>query len=139
MYLLTDALALLLVEVAQALLHQFGAGSDLQGVLDDFPRYVRHIRGTPRKDVDICAEKVNEHCFLFGIEGGADAQRLSLWVSGIEGYKLDVFRRLKAIGVALGVRDLVGQTVEVRCQGCQLQDGFSMLDALDVALVGMLV
>jgi hypothetical protein len=42
-YLLTDDLALLLVEAAQALLHQFGAGSDLQGVLGDFPGYAWHI------------------------------------------------------------------------------------------------
>jgi hypothetical protein len=47
-------------------------------MLGDFPRYAQHIRGTPRKDVDVCAEKVNEHCFLFGIEGGTDVQRLSL-------------------------------------------------------------
>jgi hypothetical protein len=71
--LIADDLALFLVEAAQALLHRFRAGSDLQGVLDDFPRYAWHIRGTPRKDVDVCAEKVDEHCFLFGIEGGADA------------------------------------------------------------------
>jgi hypothetical protein len=70
--LLTDDLALL-VEAAQALFHRFGAGSDLQGVLGDFPRYARHIRGTPHKNVDVCAEKVDEHCFLFGIEGGTDA------------------------------------------------------------------
>jgi hypothetical protein len=53
MYLLTDDLVLLLVEAAQALLHQFGADSDFQVVLGDFPGYARHIRGTPRKDVDV--------------------------------------------------------------------------------------
>jgi hypothetical protein len=47
-------------------------------------------------------EKVNEHCFLFGIEGGADAQRLSLWVDGIKGYELDVFCGLEVAAVALG-------------------------------------
>jgi hypothetical protein len=41
--LLTDDLALLPVEAAQALLHRLGVGSDLQGVLGDFPRYARHI------------------------------------------------------------------------------------------------
>jgi hypothetical protein len=56
-------------------LHRFGASSDLQGVLDDFPGYARHIRGTLREYIDIRAEKVNEHYFLFGIEGGADFQR----------------------------------------------------------------
>jgi hypothetical protein len=74
-----------------------------------------------------------------GSRGGADAQRLSLWVGGVEGHELDIFRGLEAIGVVLGVGDLVGQTVEVRRQGCRLQDGFSMLDALDVALIGVFV
>jgi hypothetical protein len=67
--LLTDDLALLLVEAAQALLHRFGASSDLQGVLGDFPRYVRHIRGTPCEYVGIHAEKVDKHYFLFGFQG----------------------------------------------------------------------
>jgi hypothetical protein len=116
--LLADDLALLLVEAAQALFHQFGAGSDLQGMFGDFPRYAQHIRGTPRKDVDVCAEKVDEHCFLFGIEGGADAQGLSVRVGGIEGYELDIFCGLEVAGMALGVGDLFGQTVEVCHQGC---------------------
>jgi hypothetical protein len=112
--LLADDLALLLVEAAQALFHRSGADSDLQGVLGDFPGYARYIRGTPRKNVDVCAEKVDEHCFLFRIEGGADAQRLSVRVGGVEGYELDVFRGLEVAGMAFGVRDLFGQTVEVR-------------------------
>jgi hypothetical protein len=37
--LLADDLALLLVEAAQALLHWFRVGSDLQGMLNDFPEY----------------------------------------------------------------------------------------------------
>ena len=64
--LLPDGPALLLIESAHALLHGFGGGSDVQGVLGDFPRYARHVQGTPRKYVGICAEKVDEHCFLFG-------------------------------------------------------------------------
>jgi hypothetical protein len=74
MDLLTDDLALLLVEAAQVLPHWFRAGSDLQGVLGDFPRYARHIRGTPCEYVNIRAEKVDKHCFLFGIKSGADFQ-----------------------------------------------------------------
>jgi hypothetical protein len=35
--LLPNDLSLLLIEVAQALLHWFGTGSDLQGVLGNFP------------------------------------------------------------------------------------------------------
>jgi hypothetical protein len=72
--LLTDDLVLLLIEAAQALLHRLRAGSDLQGVLGDFPGYAQHIRGTPSEHVGIHTEKVDEHCFLFGIEGGADFQ-----------------------------------------------------------------
>jgi hypothetical protein len=39
MDLLTDDLVLLLIKEAQALFHQFGAGSNLQGMLGDFPGY----------------------------------------------------------------------------------------------------
>jgi hypothetical protein len=58
------------------LFHRFGSGSNLQGMLGDFPGYARHIQGSPCKYVDIRAEKVDEHCFLFRIEGGADIQCL---------------------------------------------------------------
>jgi hypothetical protein len=139
MNLLTDDLVLPLVEVAQALLHQFGAGSDFQGVLGDFPRYAQHIRGTPHKYVGIRTEKVDEHGFLFGVEGGADFQRLLVRAGRVEGHELDILCGLKAIDVTLGVRDLLGQTVEVCGQGCRLQEGLPVFDALHVALVDVLV
>jgi len=41
--LLTNNLALLLVEAVQALFHWLGTGSNPQGVLGDFPRYARHV------------------------------------------------------------------------------------------------
>jgi hypothetical protein len=47
-------------------------------VLGDFPRDAWHIRGAPREDVGVGAEEVDEHRFLFGVEGGADPQRLAL-------------------------------------------------------------
>jgi hypothetical protein len=34
-----------------------------------------------------------------GVKGGADAQRLSLWVGWIEGHELDVFHGLEVVGV----------------------------------------
>ena len=74
MYLLHDGPALLLVEPVQALLHGLGAISDVQGVLGDIPRYAFHVRGTPHKYVGICAEKVDEHCFLYGVEARANPQ-----------------------------------------------------------------
>jgi hypothetical protein len=42
-HLLPNGSAPFLVESAQALLHQFGDGSDVQGVLGDFPRNARHV------------------------------------------------------------------------------------------------
>src|SRR6185437_12524129 len=74
--LIADRPALELVEASQALLHKLGVGSDIKGVLSDLPRYARHIRGAPREDVSVGAEKIDEHHFLFAVEGGADLQRL---------------------------------------------------------------
>ena len=82
--LLSNDLVLLLVEAAQSLLHWSRTGLDLKGVLDDFPRYARHIRGTPRKHVGICTEKVDEHDLLFGVEVGADRQHLAIRVVEVE-------------------------------------------------------
>jgi len=75
--LLPDGSALLLIESAQMLLHGLGAGSDVQGVFGDFPRYAWHVRGTPCKHIGVCVEKVDEHCFLFGVEARDDPQCLS--------------------------------------------------------------
>jgi hypothetical protein len=38
-------------------------------MLNDFPRYARHIRGTPREYISIHAEKVDKHYFLFVFRG----------------------------------------------------------------------
>jgi hypothetical protein len=53
-------------------------------VLGDIPRYVGHVRGTPRENVGVCAEKVDEYCFLFGIKLGADLDLLGGVVAGVE-------------------------------------------------------
>jgi chloramphenicol 3-O-phosphotransferase len=58
---------------------------------------------------------------------------------GSRGMSLTSSAGLKLPRVALGVGDLIGQTVEVRRQGRRLQDGLTVLDALYVALVGVLV
>jgi hypothetical protein len=85
---LVDLLAygstLFFVESAQRLLHGSGSSSDIQRVLGDIPRYARHVRGTPRKNLGVHAEKVNEHCFLFGVELGADPDLLGGVVAGVE-------------------------------------------------------
>ena len=98
-HVLADRLALKLVEASQALFHRLGVGLDVKGVLGDLPRYARHIRGAPREDVRVGAEKVNEHHFLFVVEGGADLQRLVVGVIRVEGHLLDTFSGFEAARV----------------------------------------
>jgi hypothetical protein len=77
--------ALFFIKMAQVLLHGSGTGSDVQRVLGDIPRYAWHVRGTPRKNFGIHAEKVDERCFLFGVELGADPDFLTGVVAGCWG------------------------------------------------------
>jgi hypothetical protein len=84
--------ALLLVESAQRLLDGSGSGLDVQRVLGDIPRYAGHVRGTPRKDVGVRTEKVDEHCFLFGTELGADPDLLGGVAAEVEGDGLNRLR-----------------------------------------------
>jgi len=81
-------------------------------VLADFPRYAWHVRGTPHKYVSVCAEKVDEHCFLFGVEARADPQCLAFEGLGVEEDELGLLHRLEAPGVMFGVRDVLIDVVE---------------------------
>jgi hypothetical protein len=94
---------LFFVESAQRLLHGSGSSSDIQRVLGDIPRYARHVRGTPRKNLGVRAEKVDEHCFLFGVELGADPDLLGGVVAGVERDGLNRLCGLEVAGVALRI------------------------------------
>ena len=93
--------ALELIKASQALLHRLGVGSDIKGVLGDLPQYARHVRGAPRKDVCVGAEKVDEHQFLFSVEGGANMQRLVVGAIRVEGHLLDTLGGFEAPGVSM--------------------------------------
>ena len=137
--LLTDRLALELVKAPQALLHRLGVGSDVKGVLGDLPRYARHVQGAPRKDVCVGAEKVDEHHFLLAVEGGADLQRLVVGVAWVEGHLLDILGGFEASRVSVrGDQGLDYHFVECGCEGLILCLSLRVLNAPDVALVGML-
>ena len=137
--LLADRPALELVEASQALLHRLGVGSDIKGVLGDLPRYARHVRGAPRKDVCVGAEKVDEHHFLFAVEGGADLQRLVVGAIRVEGHLLDTLGGFEAARVSVrGVQGLSCHFVEGGCEGLVLCLILRVLDLLDIALVGVL-
>jgi hypothetical protein len=112
---LVDLLAygptLFFIKMAQVLLHGSGTGSDVQRVLGDIPRYAWHVRGTPHKNFGICAEKVDEHCFLFGVELGADPDFLAGVVAGVESDRLDRLGRFEVAGAALRIRRLLGEAI----------------------------
>ena len=129
---IADRPALELVEVSQALFHQLG-------VLGDLPRYARHVRGAPRKDVCVGAEKVDEHHFLFAVEGGADLQHLVVGTIRIEGHLLDTLGGFEAPSMLVrGVQGLACHLVEGGYEGLILSLSLRVLDALDVALIGVL-
>jgi hypothetical protein len=88
---------LFFIESAQRLLHGSGSSSDIQRVLGDIPRYARHVRGSIR------AEKVDEHCFLFGVELGADPDLLGGVVVGVKRDGLNRLSWLEVAGVALRI------------------------------------
>jgi hypothetical protein len=124
--------ALFFVESAQRLLDGSGSGSDIQRVLGDIPRYARHVRGTPREDIGVRAEKVDEHCFLFGIELGADPDLLGGIVAGVEGDGLNCLRWLEVAGMMLHVWHLLGEALQVGDEGLRLDEGLGVLHALHV-------
>jgi hypothetical protein len=99
--------ALFFVKAAQVLLHGSGSSSDIQRVLGDIPRYARHVRGTPRKDFGVRAEKVDEHCFLFGVKLGADPDLLAGVVARVERDELNRLSWFEVADVALRIRHLM--------------------------------
>jgi hypothetical protein len=131
--------ALFFVETAQRLLHGSGSSSDIQRVLGDIPWYAGHVRGTPRKHLGVRAEKVDEHCFLFGVELGADPDLLVGVVAGVERDGLNRLCWFKVAGVALRIRHLLGEALQVGDEGLRLSEGLSVLHALHVAFVLMSV
>jgi hypothetical protein len=104
-------------------------------VLGDIPRYARHVRGTPRKNFGVHAEKVDEHCFLFGVELGADPGLLGGVVAGVERDGLNRLSWLEVAGVALRIWRLLGEALQVSDEGLGFGGGLGILHALHVAFV----
>ena len=137
-YFLGDRLPFGIVEAAKSLLDRPTAGLDVQGVLGDFPRYSRHVRGLPREYVKIHTKEVDDRAFLFGGELGANSHGVPLIVHHdhlgvfvrLEG-ALDFLRFLGVVGSCLGHE--VGQEL------LGLDEGRGVADTLLVALEGVLV
>jgi hypothetical protein len=104
-------------------------------VLGDIPRYARHVRGTPRKNLGVRAEKVDEHYFLFGVELGADPELLGGVVAGVERDGLNRLCRLEVAGVALRIWHFLGEALQVGDEGLGFGEGLSVFHALHIAFV----
>jgi hypothetical protein len=84
-------------------------------------------------------EKVDEHCFLFGVELGADPDLLAGVVAGVERDGLNRLSRLEVVGVVLRIRHLLGEALQVGDEGLGLGEGHSVLHAFHVAFVHVAV
>jgi hypothetical protein len=108
-------------------------------VLGDIPWYAWHVRGTPRKNFGVCAEKIDKHCFLFGVELGVDLDFLASVVAGVERDGLDRLGWFEVAGVPLRVGHLFGEAIQVGNEGFGLGEGFGVLHAFHIALVSVAV
>jgi hypothetical protein len=91
--------------------------------------------GLHAKNLGICAEKVDEHYFLFGVELGADPDFFVGVVAGVERDRLNCLGWLEAVGMPLRVGRLFGEAIQVSDEGLRLDEGFGILDAFHVTLV----
>jgi hypothetical protein len=80
-------------------------------------------------------EKVDEHCFLFGVELGADPDLLGGVVAGVERDGLNRLRWLEVAGMALHVWRLLREALQVGDEGLGFGEGLGLLHALHVAFV----
>jgi hypothetical protein len=85
------------------------------------------------------AEKVDEQCFLFGVELGADPDLLGGVVAGVERDGLNCLRWLEVAGMALHVWRLLGEALQVGDEGLGFGEGLDILHALHVAFLRVLV
>jgi hypothetical protein len=80
-------------------------------------------------------EKVDEHCFLFGVEFRADPDLLGGVVAGVERNGLNRLCWLEVAGVALRIWHLLREALQVGDEGLGLGEGLSVLHTLHVAFV----
>jgi hypothetical protein len=83
--------------------------------------------------------EIDEHYFLFGVELGVDPDFLVGIVAGVERDRLNRLGRFEVAGVALCIRRLLGEAIQVGDEGLGLDDGLSVLHAFYVALISVAV
>jgi hypothetical protein len=77
-------------------------------------------------------EKVDEHCFLFRVELEADPDFLASVVAGVERDGFNHLDWFEVASVALCIRRLFGEAIQVDDEGLGLGDGLSVLHAFHV-------
>jgi hypothetical protein len=103
--------ALFFVESAQRLLHGSGSSSDIQRVLARHPSVCQACPRDSTQNLGVRTEKVDEHCFLFGVELGANPDLLGGVVAGVERDELNRLSWLEVAGVALRIWRLFGEAL----------------------------
>jgi hypothetical protein len=88
---------LIRIEAAQTLLDRLGPELDVEGVLDDLLGDAQHFCQSPRKNVFVASEEVNNLVFLFGPQTSPDLDGLGR-VLGIDPDGLGVPNRPRAHG-----------------------------------------
>jgi hypothetical protein len=82
---------------------------------------------------------VDEHCFLFGVELGADPDFFVSAVAGVERDRLNCLGWLEVAGMPLRVGRFFGEAIQVGDEGLRLDEGFSVLNAFHITLVSVAV
>jgi hypothetical protein len=100
-------------------------------VLGEFPRYAQHVRRTPHKYLDIRVEKVDKHCFLFGLELRANPRHLLSGADRIEGDGLRGFGRLEVAGLLLGVGYLSSEVLQLGDECLGVKDCLGIFHSLE--------
>ena len=83
--------------------------------------------GLHAKNIGVRAEKVDEHCFLFGVELGTDPDLLGGVVAGVERDRLNRLSWLEVVGVALRIWRLLGEALQVGDEGLRFGEGLGVL------------
>jgi hypothetical protein len=76
-----------MIEATQALLNQLGPGLDVEDVLGDLPGDAQHFFRSPRKNILVMPEEVDELTFLYRAQASPDqdglGQVLNVYLDGL--------------------------------------------------------
>ena len=72
----TNGLMSFFIEAMKELLDRLKFRINIESVLSEFPRYTRHVRRFPCKDVSVLTDELDERAFLFGIQISTDTEVL---------------------------------------------------------------